>query len=52
MPYGHFHALYLNRIAMTDDLHEEKLCHFDRFSLKTANYFDNLIMNDIILYDL
>ena len=37
---------------MTDDFNEEKLCHFDPFSLRTANYFDNMIMNDAILYDL
>ena len=52
MPYVHLHALYLNRAAMTDDFNEEKLCHFDPFSLRTANYFDNMIMNDALLYDL
>ena len=52
MPYGQYHGLYRYRTAMNEGFHEEKFVQYDHFSLKTANYFDNLIMNDAILYDL
>ena len=51
MPYGQYHGLYRYRTAMTGDFDEEKMGQFDLFSLNTSNYFDNLVMDDPILYD-